>query len=530
MSCLATAQGEARFDLVHTFGERAGELFDLAAAGSDLRTVEKTVAEAVFALGREAMSSICGMRSLEATQQDIEKRGLTPGQVRLRLDSDYFATVNSTMGPFTFPLFAFREECHGATVTRTPAREAVIPYHSKCHSTPLCLEWEIRLGADHPFRRAQQELSFVTHGAVTLEDTTISAHLVAMAGLVGREWMYHGTDDIREFLRDQATRTTDTNQPIIYVSCDAHSLPRYVDDTWDAQWKMVNGIRLWCEDRQTGRTIHIGGEFTWGDCKHVGAIFRELISSGTLPADGDYGDGVQAQIVWVSDAMGWFEDHILPLFPLAVIILDISHLLRWFAVLASKVYGAGTKAAKRLYALARRILGFRPKTDKRRTPRRGHKKTRRDTKEHAHNYPAEDRFKGMSKGGDALVKALLDIVSEAADETEREDGIKEIERLGERLCNNTLRMRYPEYLSRGFQIGSGAMESMHRTGSQCRTKLPGARWLQKSSQAIFNFRMLKLVGFWEKFWGQPSLVQDIAITFGVPDSGPTAKQGQQSRG
>jgi hypothetical protein len=67
-----------------------------------------------------------------------------------------------------------------------------------------------------------------------------------------------------------------------------------------------------------------------------------------------------------------------------------------------------------------------------------------------------------------------------------------VEALAERISNNVLRMDYPEYLRCGYQIGSGAMESFHRTGSQQRTKVPGARWLANTSQARFNIRMLQL--------------------------------------
>ena len=68
-------------------------------------------------------------------------------------------------------------------------------------------------------------------------------------------------------------------------------------------------------------------------------------------------------------------------------------------------------------------------------------------------------------------------------------------------------MGYKAYLARGFQIGSGAMESLHRTGCQLRTKIPGAKWLAETAQAIFDLRMLHLVGNWEAFWNQPDLPQ-----------------------
>ena len=66
-------------------------------------------------------------------------------------------------------------------------------------------------------------------------------------------------------------------------------------------------------------------------------------------------------------------------------------------------------------------------------------------------------------------------------------------------------MDYPQFKHLGFQIGSGAMESLHRTGSQCRLKIPGGRWLEETSQAIFNLRMMLLAGRWQSFWDQKGL-------------------------
>ena len=67
------------------------------------------------------------------------------------------------------------------------------------------------------------------------------------------------------------------------------------------------------------------------------------------------------------------------------------------------------------------------------------------------------------------------------------------------------RIDYRDYARRGLQIGSGAMESLHRSASQVRTKVPGARWLAETSQAVFDLRMLRIVGNWTAFWNQPNL-------------------------
>ena len=212
----STVKGE----LVRAFSDLVDELLTLASGDCDLRSLEKAVVRELLCLGRMLLSHLFALRCQQATAEDIEQRGLTPAQVRLRLDEDYWATVTTTVGPVHFPWFAYRDLSRGhGTVTHTPARERVLPYQRSCHSSPLCLEWEVRLGTQHPFRRAQDELQFFTHGAVTLEDTTISRHLLRVSTLVDRSWMYRSPDEIREILREQATRDRETRKPILYYYC-----------------------------------------------------------------------------------------------------------------------------------------------------------------------------------------------------------------------------------------------------------------------------------------------------------------------
>jgi len=185
-----------------------------------------------------------------------------------------------------FPLHAYRDRSAVLPVTRTPARDEVLPFHRSCHSSELCLEWEVRLGSEHPFRKAQTALNYFTHGALDLEDTTIARHMVKVGQVIERDWTYRPPEEIRRILSDRATQCRKSGQPIVYISTDAHALRRYVDETWDAQWKMANGVRLWCLDRHNGATIPLGGEYTWGDCGEVADIFRWLAESKRLPSDG----------------------------------------------------------------------------------------------------------------------------------------------------------------------------------------------------------------------------------------------------
>ncbi len=62
--------------------------------------------------------------------------------------------------------------------------------------------------------------------------------------------------------------------------------------------------------------------------------------------------------------------------------------------------------------------------------------------------------------------------------------------------NNLQRMRYKDYQEKGWLIGSGPMESAHRTVIQQRMKLSGQRWTIQGAQQIANLRVAEKSGDW----------------------------------
>ncbi len=469
----------------------ATELFVRAASGASQRELEEGVWQVVLALGRALLAACMAVRCKAATRAELSARDLEPQAVRLRLDRDYWGTQMSTFGPIKFPLFAYREEVGPATVTRTPAREQVVPLLGRCRSTPLCLEWEARLGKELPFRRAAEALGFFSHGAVDEEDTTLAAHAFVVGSIVDRSWLYRPVAEIRQILEDRAARDLSTGRPIVYLSQDAHAERRFVDKTWTAAWKSMNGLRFWTVDRKTGATIHLGGEYTWGDCNAVGAIVERLIVKGILPRDGDYGGGLRAELVIVTDGLPWIEGHVIAKLPWAHVVLDLYHALQHLGHFTTKLHTASAAAASRLYRrFARFLAPERRDRERQPTARKGHKK--------GHRAAPESRAGFGSIGSllEALHKDRVELVA---------SGDEPFEALVAYLENNAYRADYDVYRKRGFQVGSGAMESLHRTAAQARLKLAGARWTPENSLALVNLRLLDLVGRWDEFWHHPDL-------------------------
>ena len=65
--------------------------------------------------------------------------------------------------------------------------------------------------------------------------------------------------------------------------------------------------------------------------------------------------------------------------------------------------------------------------------------------------------------------------------------------------SNKEKMDYMKYRSMGAGlIGSGVIESAHRTVIQKRMKLSGQRWTKKKAQNMLTLRCVKLSGEWNK--------------------------------
>jgi hypothetical protein len=504
---------EIKNNIINTIETQVDALLGIAATPqpeSGSRDLETACWRILAFVGRAVLTAMLTVRCRTVAGADIQRRGLSPNEVAFRFDEGHVASVTTTLGPLDVPLFAYRER--GSKKTRNPARPVVFPLLPRCHSSDLLLEWETRLGAAHPFRLAQDELGFFTHNAVSLEDTTIARHMKAAAGSVSRSWLYRTKEGIREALRTRATRDGADGRPIVYMASDAHALRRFVDETWDAPWKMANGLRIWCEDKDSGEIIHLGGEYTWGDCNHVNSIFKDLIGLGIVPRDGDYGDGVLAKLVWLSDGARWFEEHILPLFAADAVdvILDAYHLLEAFGECGRAVFGNKSAAGAAWFARgAKEVAGKAPASEEHRAaPRKGHKKTP-GGRRHVRVIPTG----ATEPEPDHTPKRLLDLIAEVDNAANSDAERTAVNHLRAYVVGNAYRINYARYRYRGLAIGSGAMESLHRIASQLRLKRPGLRACAETSQAIFTWRMLLLVDRWDEFWAQPNLARHLAETW-----------------
>jgi hypothetical protein len=457
----------------------------LLAADLTPRDAEKQTWAALLPVGRALLAALFAGIARRATEAELARTARSPADVKMRFDREYWFTTTTTFGRVVVPWFAFVDRR-----VEVPAR-AAFPLQARCRSSELCLEWEAALAADHPFRKAAGALEFFTHGAVRLEDTTVERHAVLVGQHVEREWLYRTPAEIREKLRN-ARRDKQTGRPLLYVSTDAHALRFLVGETWRADWKMVNGIRLWCVDDSTGALVHLGGEFVRGDCHAVVGRFAELRASGHLPKGGDFGDGVVAQLVLVTDGLEWIARHVVPLFEDALLSLDPYHVVEQVADAAKTLFPRDPRRARRLVREARRALGMRDRRE-RTWYRKGPRRLRHQTR----HIP----FRGSGHDLVRLLERLQPTTMQAR---------RRLDTLLDYVRSNLGRLDYGALRNRGVNIGSGAMESLHRFGSQLRMKLSGSRWTPDVAHALLQLRMLSISGRWSEWWESASRAALVA--------------------
>ena len=75
---------------------------------------------------------------------------------------------------------------------------------------------------------------------------------------------------------------------------------------------------------------------------------------------------------------------------------------------------------------------------------------------------------------------------------------KEVVNCDRYFTNNQNRMNYAEYIKQGLVIGSGAIESTHRTLIQSRMKQAGMHWKKKNVQSIASVKARYESGRWDE--------------------------------
>jgi hypothetical protein len=84
--------------------------------------------------------------------------------------------------------------------------------------------------------------------------------------------------------------------------------------------------------------------------------------------------------------------------------------------------------------------------------------------------------------------------------THKGRGKKRATQLGGYIEKFEASVNYDEFEKQGYPIGSGEGESLHRTLTQKRMKLPGAWWSESNVNPMLALRVVRQNDWWDEFW------------------------------
>jgi hypothetical protein len=262
--------------------------------------------------------------------------------------------------------------------------------------------------------------------------------------------VYRVTDHVSESLSDEDLTVERTLQPVskqdvLYVQMDGSMIPTRKNEE---PWKEVKLARIFRGDdclnpnskasylQDSQYVGHFGSSVDF--CKKLGGVIDT------------YGD-LKDRLVFINDGATWIREWIADNYPLAVSVLDYYHALEYLYEFAGKAF-PDAPSEKEQWC---------------------------------------DRQKDLLLASD--VKTVLENISSAKT---RDEDKKKITTYYE---NNKERMKYKQYRNMGCGIiGSGAIESAHRTVVQKRMKLSGQRWSFKGATNMLRLRVISMNKQWAK--------------------------------
>lgn len=273
---------------------------------------------------------------------------------------------------------------------------------------------------------------------VEISDTSIHRMTDSMGGLCA-DWLSE------ESLRDDLG-----SEDRIYVQIDGSMVL-----TREHQWKEVKLGRVF------GSSSHIplNGQRNWLiQSEYISHLGEHHCFEQKMSAVVDAYSSLDENLVFINDGAKWQWNWIEAEYPSATQILDFYH--------------AMGHVGKYLMSLLKRES----------------KKVREDFIAHCATILKE-------QGVDRMWQQIEEITDE---QKLSKTILTERQKLRGYLENNRKRMDYPAFIKRNLLIGSGAIESAHRTVIQKRMKLSGQRWSMDGAKNMLNLRTLNMSGHWDR--------------------------------
>jgi hypothetical protein len=262
--------------------------------------------------------------------------------------------------------------------------------------------------------------------------------------------VYRVTDHVSESLQCEDFKKERTLQPlskedVLYVEIDGSMILTRKNEE---SWKEVKLGRLFrgsdCLNPNSDASYLIDSQYVG----HFGTSvdFCEKLE-GIIDAYGDLKD----RLVFINDGATWIREWITNRYPFAISVLDFYHAMEYLYEFADKVF---------------------PNDPSRKKQWCDHQK-------------------------ELLMASEVEIVLDNISLTNANQ--KDKKKITTYYRNNKERMKYKQYQTIGCGIiGSGAIESSHRTVVQKRMKLSGQRWSIRGAKNMLRLRVISMNKQWSK--------------------------------
>lgn len=292
----------------------------------------------------------------------------------------------------------------------------------------------------------------------TVERTTeaaglrlVTAQTAEQSAEPGQAWAWH---------KDAEGKT------VAYVAVDATGVPQQGRDGAKAESRMANVAVLYNpvpEDPARWASPAVGPEPSW-QARYVASLAR-MVEVGALAHQQGVAVGIERAERWIALADGGngLEECVRTHFPrVEVVILDFYHAAEYLSDLAKAWHGADTHAGE--------VLG----------------------QQWCHQLKHE--------GGATVLATLQGLDLRGRSATARECHQATVRY----VANHLHRMDYPTYRAKGWQIGSGPVESACKRVVGQRLKGAGMRWGEDGAEAVCRLRALFVSepGPWDAFWSR----------------------------
>ena len=262
--------------------------------------------------------------------------------------------------------------------------------------------------------------------------------------------IYRVTDHVSESLKGEDLKRERTLKPLskddhLYVEIDGSMIPTRNNDE---PWKEVKLGRLFrgedCLNPNTDDAYLLDSQYVG----HFGSSVDFCKKAGGVI---DLYGNLKNRLVFINDGATWIREWIADNYPLAVSILDFYHALEYLYEFAEKAFPGDTVG--------------------------------------------KDKWCDLQK--ELLLASEVETVIDNISSTKASE--KDKKKIINYYHNNKKRMKYKEYRNIGCGIiGSGAIESAHRTVIQKRMKQSGQRWSIEGAKNMLRLRIISMNRQWAK--------------------------------